>query len=70
MQFGLAIGLSTFLMRMNFALAFTCFMVYAASVGLTTSVIYLIYTPTSIYVTFLVTAELQSNNLTLKEKVL
>ena len=55
-QLGLVIGLSAFITRLNFAAAMTLFLVYAASVGVTTSAIFLVYTTTSIYATFLVTA--------------
>lgn len=55
-QIGIVIGLSAGLSRISFATAALLFFLYALSVGVTTSVIFLVYTKTSIYSTFLVTA--------------
>lgn len=55
-QLALVMGLSFFIMRMNYATALGCFLLYAASVGLTMAPIFLIYTTGSIYLTFLSTA--------------
>lgn len=54
MQIALAIGLSFFIMRMNFAVAALMFFLYAATLGITLSSIFLVYTASSIYGTFLV----------------
>ncbi len=56
LQLALVIGLSAFLHKMNWATAFVAFLAYAASVGVTLSIIFQIYTTASIYSTFLVTA--------------
>ena len=55
-QLALVIGLSFLINRMNYATALGCFLVYAASVGLTLAPIFLVYTTGSIYLTFLSTA--------------
>lgn len=55
-QIGLVIALSMFISRMNTGVAFFCFMLYAASLGVTLSTIFQVYTLGSIYVTFLVAA--------------
>lgn len=55
-QFGLVIALSMFLERMSAALAVVLFIIYALSLGLTLSSIFLVFTQTSIFATFLVTA--------------
>jgi len=54
LQFALVIALSAFIMRMSYATAVLMFMVYAVSVGMTLSFIFEVYTPGSIYSTFLV----------------
>ncbi|HXW86487.1 MAG TPA: Bax inhibitor-1/YccA family protein [Candidatus Bathyarchaeia archaeon] len=56
MQFALVLGLSFAIMRMSFATALTMFLVYAASVGVTLSTIFYIYTPFSIITTFITAA--------------
>jgi len=56
MQLALVMGLSFLIMRMNYVTALGCFLLYAASVGLTLAPIFLIYTTGSIYLTFLSTA--------------
>lgn len=55
-QFALVIGLSGWVTRMSYGAAIIAFMVYAMSVGLTTSVVFLVYTKASIYSTFAITA--------------
>lgn len=55
-QLALVIGLSALINRMNYVTALGCFLVYAASVGLTLAPIFLVYTTGSIYLTFLSTA--------------
>lgn len=55
-QIALVISLSMFIMRLNFATALLLFLLYAASVGVTMSAIFLVYDIRSIYATFLVTA--------------
>lgn len=55
-QFALVVALSSFMMKMSLTVAITAFVVYAASLGLTMASIFFVYTKTSIYATFLVTA--------------
>ncbi len=55
-QLALVMGLAFFIKRMSLTVAITAFVVYAASVGLTLASIFFVYTKTSIYATFLVTA--------------
>ena len=55
-QIGLVIGLSIFLARMTFTTALAMFLLYAASLGLTLSSIFYIYTESSIVSTFVTTA--------------
>jgi uncharacterized protein len=55
-QLALVFGLTFFLQRMSITTAFALFIVYAASLGLTLSSIFLIYTSISIYQTFVVAA--------------
>lgn len=55
-QIALVLALSFFLTRLNVATALALFLLYAASVGVTTSAIFLVYDIHSIYVTFLVTS--------------
>lgn len=55
-QIALAIGLSFFIMRMNFFVAAAMFFLYAATLGVTLSSVFLVYTASSIYATFLVTS--------------
>jgi len=55
-QIGLVIGLSYFLNRLSFASALIMFLLYSASLGVTLSSIFYIYTQMSIMITFLVTA--------------
>lgn len=56
LQFGLFIVLNAFLQRMSFATALLLFFLFAISMGLTTSTIFLVYTEGSIFTTFLITA--------------
>jgi len=56
LQFALVIALAFFLMRMTLFMAITFFVVYAASIGVTMSSIFSVYTESSIAATFLVTA--------------
>ncbi len=56
LQFGLLIGLNAFLQRMSFATALLLFFLFAISMGLTTSTIFLVYTEASIFSTFFITA--------------
>lgn len=55
-QLLLVMGLAFFVMKMSLTAAVTAFVVYAATVGLTMASIFVVYTKTSIYATFLVTA--------------
>lgn len=55
-QLALVVVLSMFILKMSFLTAMLLFMAYAASVGLTLSVIFLVYTMTSIFATFVITA--------------
>lgn len=55
-QLGIVFGLIFFLERMNAAVAALMFMLYAASVGVSSSVVFLAYTQESIYATFAITA--------------
>lgn len=55
-QLALVIGLSFFIMRMSLFAALAAFITYAALVGLTLSVIFGVYTESSIYATFAITA--------------
>ncbi len=55
-QIGLVLILGFFIMRMNFVTAMICFLLYAISLGLTLSVIFYVYTTSSIYQTFLTAA--------------
>lgn len=55
-QFALVIVLTAFLSRMSFAMAMVLFFLFAISIGLTTSTIFLVYTDASIFRTFLITA--------------
>ncbi len=55
-QLVLVIGLSAMIQRLTFAMALGMFIVYAISVGVTTSIIFLVYTPASIVQTFGVAA--------------
>lgn len=55
-QLALVMLLSFFIFRMNFLLAFGCYLLYAATLGVTLSSIFLVYEMGSIYITFLVTA--------------
>jgi FtsH-binding integral membrane protein len=55
-QLALVVVLSAFLLRMSFALAFALFMLYAASLGVTLSLLFVTYEITSLYATFAVTA--------------
>jgi len=56
LQLLLVIFISAAIMKISYAAAFLAFIIYAASVGLTLSFIFEIYTEASIYKTFLVTA--------------
>lgn len=55
-QILLVLGLSFMIQRLTFPMALTMFLVYSVSVGVTTSVIFLVYTEASIMQTFIVTA--------------
>jgi FtsH-binding integral membrane protein len=55
-QLALVVVLSAFLLRMSFPVAFALFMLYAASLGVTLSLIFVTYEMSSIYATFVVTA--------------
>jgi len=55
-QFALVIGIAFFLMKMSLATVIAMFILYASSVGITMASIFFVYTQTSIYATFLVTA--------------
>ena len=53
-QLALVVVLSFFIFRMNFFLALACYLIYAATLGITLSSIFLVYEMGSIYITFLV----------------
>lgn len=55
-QIGLVIGLSASLMRISFSTAVTLFLVYAFSVGITFSLLFKVYTMTSLATTFMTAA--------------
>jgi len=55
-QFALAIVLTFLLPKMSLAMATLLFFIYAISLGLTISVIFLVYTAASIYSSFFITA--------------
>lgn len=55
-QLALVMVLSMLLLRMSFTVAFTLFMIYAASLGITLSLLFITYDVSSIYATFAVTA--------------
>lgn len=55
-QIALVVVLSTLLLRMSFVLAFSLFMLYAASLGVTLSLLFVTYEITSLYATFIVTS--------------
>jgi len=55
-QLVLVIFISAAIMKISYTTAFIAFIIYAASVGLTLSFVFEIYTKSSIYATFLVTA--------------
>jgi FtsH-binding integral membrane protein len=55
-QIALVLILSFFIMRMSFATALVCFLLYAISLGFTLSVIFYMYSLPSVYLTFLTTA--------------
>ncbi|HLJ31279.1 MAG TPA: Bax inhibitor-1/YccA family protein [Candidatus Babeliales bacterium] len=55
-QIGLVIALSGFINRMSFVTALVLFLLYAASLGVTLSSIFFVYTQSSILSTFLTTA--------------
>jgi FtsH-binding integral membrane protein len=55
-QIGLVIAISALLNRMSFVTALALFLVYAASLGITLSSIFFVYTQGSIFSTFLTTA--------------
>ena len=55
-QLALVFGLSLMIQRLTFPMALTMFLAYSVSVGITTSVIFLVYTEASIMQTFVVAA--------------
>ena len=55
-QFGLVIGIASFLNRMTFVTALVLFLVYSATLGITLSTIFFEFTHASILSTFLTTA--------------
>lgn len=55
-QLALVVSISGWVQRMSFTTALALFFLYAASLGLTLSVIFLVYTAASIYQTFAVSA--------------
>jgi len=55
-QLLLVVVLSAFIMKINFPTAVTCFISYALLTGLTLSVIFMVYTQQSIFITFIVAA--------------
>ena len=56
LQFALVFVLAFYLLRMSFSTALILFMLYSASLGVTMASIFFVYTMSSIYATFLVTA--------------
>jgi uncharacterized protein len=55
-QFALIIALQALLQRISFAAALLLFMLFAISIGVSTSVIFAVFTEASIFKTFLITA--------------
>ncbi|MFI5333198.1 MAG: Bax inhibitor-1 family protein [Candidatus Babeliales bacterium] len=55
-QLALVMVLSMLLLRMSFIVAFTLFMIYAASLGISLSLLFVTYDVNSLYATFAVTA--------------
>jgi len=55
-QLALVVAISGFINKLNVASAIGLFLLYAATVGLTLSVIFMVYTMTSIFTTFIVTS--------------
>jgi FtsH-binding integral membrane protein len=55
-QLALVIVLGLYVLRMSYFMAIACFLLYAASLGVTLSSIFLVYKLGSIYLTFLITA--------------
>lgn len=55
-QFALVIAITLLMPKLNNALATLLFFVYAVSMGITSSVVFLVYDMTSIYIAFLVSA--------------
>lgn len=55
-QIGLVIALSAMIEKLSYATAITLFVVYAATLGVTLSTIFFVYTMESIYATFAVSA--------------
>ncbi len=55
-QFGLLIALNAMLQRISLGAAFAMFLLFAVTIGLSTSTIFLVYTQASIFKTFIVTA--------------
>ena len=55
-QVGLAVVLSMFIQKMSFSTAVLLFMAYALALGVSFSALFLVYSRTSIYATFLITA--------------
>lgn len=56
LQIALVLVISLMIEKIKFVTAFALFMLYAASVGVTMSVFLYVYTPESVYLTFLITA--------------
>ena len=55
-QFALVIAITLLMPKLNSTLAMVLFFVYAVSMGVTSSVVFLVYDLTSIYIAFLVSA--------------
>lgn len=55
-QLGLVLALSAFMEKLNYGTALVLFLLYSALMGLTLSTIFLVYTTTSIEITFFITA--------------
>lgn len=56
MQICIAVGLSFFILKINYATALTGYLLYTASIGVTMATLFMVYTLGSIFATFLVTA--------------
>lgn len=57
-QLGLVVALGVYLQRMNFMTAMALFLLYSALTGITLSSVFIVFTQTSIFTTFIITASM------------